>query len=155
MRYPVLSRRKALPDSLDNSTVRALKSEAYPNKSLHRSLGARFIYINTTALLEINNAIIDINTSAQERAHMSATTLNSSRDQEDSHMRETKQSNSPRVYRHTTARTEVVCDIQVFKYCNHRKRIQNHEAYLSTTHYNYPLLHTAYATPNKSLPYTT
>ncbi|TPX48417.1 hypothetical protein SeMB42_g03011 [Synchytrium endobioticum] len=34
------------------------------------SLGARFMYINTTALLEINNAIIDINTSAQERAHI-------------------------------------------------------------------------------------
>ncbi|TPX40954.1 hypothetical protein SeLEV6574_g06315 [Synchytrium endobioticum] len=30
------------------------------------------MYINTTALLEINNAIIGINTSAQERARMSA-----------------------------------------------------------------------------------
>ncbi|TPX41852.1 hypothetical protein SeLEV6574_g05888, partial [Synchytrium endobioticum] len=40
------------------------------------SLGARFMYINTTALLEINNAIIDINTSAQERAHMSTTARN-------------------------------------------------------------------------------
>ncbi|TPX48241.1 hypothetical protein SeLEV6574_g02133 [Synchytrium endobioticum] len=40
------------------------------------SLGARFMYINTTALLEINNAIIDINTSAQERARMSSTAQN-------------------------------------------------------------------------------
>ncbi|TPX41527.1 hypothetical protein SeMB42_g05545 [Synchytrium endobioticum] len=42
------------------------------------SLGARFMYINITALLEINNAIIDITTSAQERARMSATARNKS-----------------------------------------------------------------------------
>ncbi|TPX48406.1 hypothetical protein SeLEV6574_g02059 [Synchytrium endobioticum] len=40
------------------------------------SLGAQFMYINTTALLEINNAIIEINTSAWERARMSATARN-------------------------------------------------------------------------------
>ncbi|TPX50120.1 hypothetical protein SeLEV6574_g01101 [Synchytrium endobioticum] len=40
------------------------------------SLGARFMYINTTALLEINNAIIDINTSAQGRARMTSTAQN-------------------------------------------------------------------------------